>query len=434
MQDFNNKRVIVAGLGRFGGQIAAVRWLVQNGAKVLVTDRTPADKLAASVKELAGLPVEYRLGEHRVDDFTSADLIVTSPAIPPENEFLVAAKKAGVAITTEIRLFIERCPARILAVTGTKGKSTTTALLGRMLATKFNVHVGGNIGKSLLLELAKITRSDLVVLELSSFMLEYLREAKWSPHVAVVTMLAVDHVDWHGSAAAYLDAKKQIVRHQKAGDFAVLPEGMPHTAEFAEQTAATVILFSVNAPRFELTVPGAHNQFNCQAAWAAARVMGVDFAAAQAAVRDFAGLPHRLQLVHASGGVRWFNDSIATIPEAAIAALDSFPRRSVLQIVGGYDKGLPFAALSAALCERAKAVLCIGATGPTIGALIADSPTHQCAPVYQCGDLKTAVAQAKSIATCGDVVLLSTGCASYDQFANFEERGQRFSDLAAADR
>ena len=158
--------------------------------------------------------------------------------------------------------------------------------------------------------------------------------------------------------------------------------------------------------------------------------MGVDFASAQAAVRDFAGLPHRLQLVHEAGGVRWFNDSIATIPEAAIAALDSFPRRSVLQIVGGYDKGLPFAALSAALCERAKAVLCIGATGPKIGSLIADSPTHQCAPVYQCGDLKTAINQARSIATSGDVVLLSTGCASYDQFNNFEQRGDMFSDLA----
>ena len=212
-----NKRVTVAGLGRFGGQIAAIRWLVQNGANVLVTDRTPAEKLSASLKELEGLPLTFRLGEHRVEDFTSADLIVTSPAIPPENEFLVAAKNAGVPITTEIRLFIERCPARMLAVTGTKGKSTTTALLGRMLATKFNVHVGGNIGKSLLLELPKITSDDLVVLELSSFMLEYLRAAQWSPHVAVVTMLAVDHVDWHGSAQAYLDAKKQILRHQAPG-------------------------------------------------------------------------------------------------------------------------------------------------------------------------------------------------------------------------
>ena len=209
-----------------------------------------------------------------------------------------------------------------------------------------------------------------------------------------------------------------------------MPEGTSHTAEFVNQTPATVVLFSTKDPHFELRVPGAHNQFNCQAAWAAARVMGVDIASAQNAVRDFEGLPHRLQLVHETGGVRWFNDSIATIPEAAIAALDSFPRRSVLQIVGGYDKGLPLAALSAALCERAKAVLCIGATGPKIAAMIADSPTHQCAPVYECGDLATAVAEARSIAAEGDIVLLSTGCASYDQFANFEQRGDTFALLA----
>lgn len=431
MTDVRNKRVTVAGLGKFGGQIAAIKWLVQNGAKVLVTDKSPAEKLTSSMKELAGLPVEYHLGGHQLSDFVSTDLIVTSPAIPPHNEYLAAARQACVPITTEIQLFIERCPCPIVGVTGTKGKSTTTALLGRMLATKFTTHVGGNIGKPLLLDVPRIKKSDLVVLELSSFMLEYLQNANWSPHVAVMTMLAVDHIDWHGSAAAYLDAKMQILRHQTPRDFAILPEGGTHMTELIGATNAKIILYgSGKGPQFDLTVPGAHNQFNCQAAWNAANVLGIDFNDAQAAVKDFAGLPHRLQLVHESDGVRWFNDSIATIPEAAIAAMDSFPPRSVLQIVGGSDKGLPFTALAAALCERAKAVLCIGTTGPTIASLIADSPTHQCAPCYQCGDLKTAVAQAKSIASEGDVVLLSTGCASYDQFSNFEQRGELFASYA----
>src|SRR5207342_1536385 len=146
-------------------------------------DRSPAEKLADSIRQLDGLPIKFRFSEHRVEDFTRADLIVATPAIPVSNEFLLAAKQAGVPITTEIRLFIERCPARIVGVTGTKGKSTTTALLGRMLATKFTTHVGGNIGKPLLLELPNISPDDIVVLELSSFMLEYLREANWSPHV-----------------------------------------------------------------------------------------------------------------------------------------------------------------------------------------------------------------------------------------------------------
>jgi UDP-N-acetylmuramoylalanine--D-glutamate ligase len=431
MFDFGNKRVTVAGLGKFGGQVAAAKWLVAQGAKVLVTDRSPSEKLTSSMKELEGLPIEWRLGEHRESDFTLADLIVASPAIPPHNPYLDAARRAGVPITTEIRLFIERCPARrIVGVTGTKGKSTTTTLLGRMLDTKFRTHVGGNIGRPLLLEIDNIDADDVVVLELSSFMLEYLRDARWSPHVAVMTMLARDHVDWHGSEQAYLDAKKQILRHQTHADFAVLPEGMPNTAELTTATRGQVILYHTRGRPFELKVPGAHNQFNCRAAWAAAQVLGVSFDAAQEAVRDFAGLPHRLQLVHDSNGVRWFNDSIATIPEAAIAALESFPPRSVLHIVGGSDKDLPFTALAAALCERAKAVLCIGTTGPRIAELLADSPTHHCPPVYRCGDLKTAAAQAKMIATPGDVVLLSTGCASYDQFDNFQHRGETFAELA----
>ena len=432
MEDLKDKRVVVAGLGKFGGQIAAAKWLVGQGACVLVTDKSPADTLASSRKELDGLAIEFRLGEHRLEDFTSADLIVASPAIPPQNGYLAAARQAGVPITTEIRLFIERCPTEnIVGVTGTKGKSTTTALLGRMLATKFATHIGGNIGKPLLLDLERIKRDDVVVLELSSFMLEYLRDLQWSPHVAVVTMLSADHLDWHGSAEAYLDAKKLIVKYQKPGDIAVLAEGAERTAELRTLTRARVVTFSTDGnDQFQLNVPGWHNQFNCQAAWTAARELGVTFDDAQRAVHDFPGLPHRLQLVHEHGGVRWFNDSIATIPQAAIAALDSFPRRTVLQIVGGSDKGLDFTDMAAALGARAKAVFCIGQTGPQIAALMAESKSHDCAPVYECGDLATSVRLAKSVASRGDVVLLSTGCASYDQFDNFEQRGDRFAELA----
>jgi len=433
MEDLKNKRVVVAGLGKFGGQIAAAKWLVAQGARVLVTDRSPAEKLQSSVNELAGLPIEFRLGEHRVEDFTSADLIVASPAIPAHNPYLAAAKTAGVQITTEVRLFIERCPTKkIVGITGTKGKSTTTALLGRMLATKFTTHVGGNIGKPLLLDLERISADDVVVLELSSFMLEYLRDLQWSPHVAVVTMLSADHLDWHGSADAYLDAKRLIVRYQKRSDVAVLAENSPHTAAMMTMTPARIILYPTHNLHFELTVPGAHNQFNCQAAWAAAEALGVRFDQAQAAVRDFPGLPHRMQLVHESTGVRWFNDSIATIPDAAIAALESFPPRTVIQIVGGSDKGIPFDALAAALSARAKVVLCIGETGDAIGKLVAKSASGPLPHVYGGGkgNLRHACNQARSLAMPGDIVLLSTGCASYDQFDNFEQRGDLFAKYA----
>jgi UDP-N-acetylmuramoylalanine--D-glutamate ligase len=433
MIDLRGKRVTVAGLGRFGGQIAAARWLCGQGASVCISDRDPAEKLADSVAQLTDLPIEMRLGGHREADFTGADLVVASPAIPPTHAMLLAARAAGVPVVTEIQLFVERCAARILGVTGTKGKSTTTAMLGRILSRRFTTWTGGNIGKSLLLEVDRIGPSDAVVLELSSFMLEYLGEARWSPHVAVVTMISADHLDWHGSAAAYVQAKKNILRFQGSDDYAVLNETDPPTAGLAREARGEVILYGKQERKFQLLLPGEHNQLNAQGAAAAAAVMGVDWMAAQEALADFAGLPHRLQLVHESAGVRYFNDSIATVPEAAVAALDSFPSKKVIQIVGGSDKGLATTALCAALVKRAKAVLCIGATGPRLAEQMerGDSPTA--AAVYRCGDLATAVGIARHIAVAGDVVLLSPGFASYDQFTNFEQRGDQFAKLAASE-
>ena len=398
---------------------------------MLVTDQASPEKLADSLRQLDGLGVELRLGEHRQEDFTSADLVVASPAIPPSNPYIAAAVSAGVPVTTEIRLFIEHCPATVVGVTGTKGKSTTTAMLGAMLAKRFTTWVGGNIGRSLLADLERIDKTHLVVLELSSYMLEYLVPMRWSPHVALVTMVAADHLEWHGSQSAYVEAKKNIVRFQRPDDLAVLNEENAETLAFAEVTRGRVVRFGVNGRRpFELILPGQHNQLNAQAAFAAVHVLGVEWEEAQEAVRDFRGLPHRLELVHEHRGVRYFNDSIATIPEAAVAALESFPPKRVIQIVGGYDKKLPLTAMCNALVERAKAVLCIGVTGKQIGETMARSSSQNAAAVYQCGDLATAMNRAKSIATPGDVVLLSTGCASYDQFVNFEERGEAFRMLA----
>lgn len=432
MRDLANQRVTVMGLGRFGGGIAVSRWLAGQGAKVLVTDKEPPAKLADSIKQLAGLPIEFRLGEHRTEDFTAADFVVASPAVPPNNPYIVAARDAGVPVTTEIRLFIERCPARVtVGVTGTKGKSSTTAMIGAMLSQKYETWVGGNIGRSLLDDLPSITPDDIVVLELSSFMLEYLRPLNWSPNVAVVTMIAKDHVEWHGGEAKYVDAKKQLVANQKPDDFAILNETCPRAMEFARATAARVRLFGLQNRRpFEIALPGVHNQLNAQGAFEAAAALGITWEQAQAALHDFRPLPHRLEFVHESHGVKFYNDSIATIPEAAIAALESFPAKKVIQIVGGRQKDLPVSAMCAALVLRAKAVLCIGEKGPEISQLIGQSPMNAAPPVYDCGDLKTAMRVAKLIATPGDIVLLSTGCKSYDQYYNFEQRGDEFRALA----
>ncbi|HEX4054328.1 MAG TPA: UDP-N-acetylmuramoyl-L-alanine--D-glutamate ligase [Tepidisphaeraceae bacterium] len=427
MESLAGKRVTVAGLGRFGGGIAVTRWLCAQGAKVLVTDSDPPEKLADSLRQLEGLPLDFRIGEHRQDDFTSADIVVASPAIPPSNPYIHAARAAGKPVTTEIRLFIERCPAEIIGVTGTKGKSTTTAMLGKMLATTIKTWIGGNIGKSLLADLEQIGASDLVVLELSSYMLHHLSETRWSPHVAVVTMISQDHLKWHGSLEAYLDAKRNIIRFQQPVDFAVLNEEDPTAAGLAREAPGKVFLYGArNRRRFDLLIPGEHNQLNAQGAFTAASIFGVDFAQAQQALAEFPGLPHRLQLIHESAGVRYFNDSIATIPEAAVAALMSFPSKKVIQIVGGYGKEIPIKALCAALIERAKAVLCVGATGPSIADLLEQSPSQHAAATYRCGDLPTAVSIAKNIAASGDIVLLSPGFKSYDQFVNFEQRGDEF--------
>src|SRR4051812_36660661 len=432
VQELRDKRVTVAGLGRFGGGIAVARWLVEQGATVLVTDQAPAEKLVESVAKLNGLPIHFRLGDQRESDFSGADLVVASPAIPPASPYLAAARAAGVTVTTEIKLFVERCPATVVGVTGTKGKSTTTAMLGDILKRQFTTHVGGNIGRSLLADLGRIDKTHIVVLELSSYMLEYLGAMRWSPHIAVVTFIAADHLEWHGSAEAYVDAKRNLVRFQRPDDFLVVCGENPAALTFAAHSKARAVPYGVAGRRpFELLVPGRHNQLNAQGAYAAAALLGVDWETAQSALREFRGLPHRLELVHESeSGVRYYNDSIATIPEAAVLALESFPPRRVIQIVGGYDKGLPLTPLANALVERAKAALCIGETGKMLVKMIGQSGLTGAADVYDCGDLATAMKLAKSIATRGDVVLLSTGCASYDQFNNFEERGEAFARLA----
>jgi len=449
--DLAGKRVVVMGLGGFGGGIAAARWLASQGATVIATDQRPAEALSPEVR---GLDAELRLGGHDEGDFTSADLVVASPAVPPHNAYLRAAERAGVPITTEIALVVERLPTRLVfGVTGTKGKSTTAAVLAKMLsawrpmegekagkvrATRSSlidltepgerkVWLGGNLGGSLLFDLPQMTGRDFVVLELSSYMLHHLDKRHWSPHVAVVTMIGTDHLAWHGSREAYVEAKRAIVRHQTETDFAVVPQKWRDSRQLGELSAGTAIEYGKRAhlpAAFAAKLPGKHNRINERGAYAAAALVGVYPDQAAEACADFAGLPHRLELVQEDElGRRWVNDSIATIPEAAIAACTAFAAGEVVQIVGGSDKGLPHDELAGVLGERCRAVLCIGETGPALAAAIGEKAT-----VVE--TLERAVAAARDFARAGDVVLLAPGTASYDQFTNFQERGERFRVLA----
>jgi UDP-N-acetylmuramoylalanine--D-glutamate ligase len=420
MFDFASRRVVVMGLGRFGGGVGVTRFLAGQGARVLVTDLAKADALRQSLDAIADLDVELRLGEHRVEDFRTADVVVVNPAVKPAgNVFIAAALDAGAWVVSEIRLLTERLPDRLrtIGVTGTAGKSTTSAMIHHIFQQRgVRSHLGGNIGGSLLGNLGAIEPGDWIVLELSSFMLEGLAADQWSPHIAVVTNFAPNHLDWHATTADYAAAKQAILAHQWAGDVAILGASAQDWPT-CDDVQRRLITEPLDTP---LLVPGLHNRLN--AAFAVAAVTAA-LGEGDAPLDRFAGLPHRLQFVVERHGVRWFNDSKSTTPQAAILALEAFAPGSVHLIAGGHDKGTDLSDLAQFAASRCKRVYAIGATAAALG----DT-------AMPCGTLERAVAAIGRHAVPGDVVLLSPGCASWDQFDNYEHRGATFIRLAAQAR
>lgn len=430
--DLAGRRVTVVGLGRFGGGIAATRWLCQLGAEVTVSDQANAESLAESTDKLAGCPARLHLGGHDRADFMEADLLVVSPAVPHDMPLLAEARSAGVACTTEINLFLARCRASVVGITGTVGKSTTAAMTAEVLSRRYVTHLGGNIGRSLLVELDNIEPDHVVVLELSSFQLEYLPIIGKSPHVAVVTNLAANHLDRHGTFDAYAEAKSWIFRFQRPDDVLILNTACRRSAGWAAMAPGRVEWFDPFGEPFELNVIGGHNQANAQAAWAVAGQFGIGRSEAAEVLARFAALPHRLQLVAKRDGVSFVNDSKCTTPEGAVVALQAFKPRKAVVVVGGYDKGAGFDELGAALAERAKAVLAMGATGKAIAAAVKSHRKGDEPFVELADDLHAAVGKARELAVAGDVVLLSPACASYDMFINYEQRGDEFTRLVSA--
>ena len=419
----------VVGLGRFGGGVGATRWLCEQGALVTVTDAADANALADSIAQLADCDVIYHLGGHEEADFTQADLLVVNPAIPRDLPERQAADAAGVRQTTEINLFLERCRAPVVGITGSVGKSTTTAMIGEILSRSRPTHVGGNIGRSLLADLDAIEPDHVVVLELSSFQLERLPLVGISPHVAVVTNLQPNHLDRHGDMAAYAAAKKNIFACQHTDDILILNRSDTVLTSWANEASGKVVWFDPSGEPFDLTVPGAHNQANAQAAWAAVRPFGVARTDAAAALKTFTGLPHRLQVLGERDGVRYVNDSKCTTPGGAMVALEAFEPRQCVIIVGGYDKGVSFDELGQTLVARAKGVLAIGATAGQILMALEQHRQGKAPMAKRANDLASAVKAAKELAQPGDVILLSPSCASYDQFDNYEQRGDTFAAL-----
>jgi UDP-N-acetylmuramoylalanine--D-glutamate ligase len=465
MQDLSGKRVLVMGLGRFGGGVGVTQWLARQGANVTVTDTAKPEDLRESLQQIDGLPVRLCIGEHREEDFRSHDLVVASPAVPFESPYLKIARDSGVPITSEICLFAERCVGRVVGITGSVGKSTTSAMAHHVLdaAGKKGLGawkrawLGGNIGKSLLDSLEIIGKHDVVVLELSSFQLEYLGQMRWSPHVALMTNLAPNHLDRHGTFAAYVAAKCNILRFQdpaadhliicdedallreqvmqmrgglhKVWRYGVNDRGLPQVIRDLDDREWPGEQVLAIWEGFNCPLPGRHNTLNAAGACAIGLALGLPITAFAGLLDGFAGLPHRLEFVAEVGGVRYYNDSKATTPEAARMAFESFCQ-PVIGIVGGYDKKIDLAGFGRLLADRTRAVVCMGQVKDILVRQITAGRKAPDRPVIRTADdLPSAVGLARDLACPGDVVLLSPGCASYDMFTNYEQRGEVFRQV-----
>ncbi len=414
------------GLGRYGGGAGAARYLIGKGFDVTVTDLASETELAEAVDSIRDLVDEgsarLHLGEHNVSDFTTCTLLVANPAVrkPWENRFIRSAQAAGVRITTEIGLAIDAIPrsCRVVGVTGSAGKSTTSAMLhAGLVGAGCNSILGGNIGGSLLGSVDSIEPDSTIVLELSSAMLWWLAQPGTTERgafldAALITNISPNHLDWHGTEEHYRLSKLGIASLLKPE--APLITGKGANSEYAPNYAIELI---DELP--ELHTPGGHNRLNASAALKACELLGCDLARAVQGVAEFAGLPHRLEFVGELRGVRWYNDSKSTTAEATSLALDALAPNPVHLIVGGSDKGVDLSPI-ADLAGRAASLVCIGQTGQAIAEL---------AGVDYAGTLEQAVEALSKKTVRGDAVVLSPGCASFDQFRNFEHRGDLFKEL-----
>jgi UDP-N-acetylmuramoylalanine--D-glutamate ligase len=403
-------RALVVGLARSGR--AAIPALRSTGADVLAYDASPG-------ADASGLDAEVRLGPWDSGVLAGVDLVVKSPGVPGQAPPIADARSRGIEVISEIELGARLLPNPMLGVTGTNGKTTTSALLGAMFeAAGVEAAVVGNIGRPLTSLVGASGADAWVVCELSSFQLEDVDMLR--PRIAVLLNLEPDHVDRHGTFEAYRDAKLRVFARQEETDVAVVPRGFHALPGHARRTE-----FAADDPLpAEPILPGAHNRENAAAATAAARAAGVPDEAIARALTTFRGVPHRIEEIAVISGVRYVNDSKATNVAAALRALASFPGAPLVVILGGLGKNESYAPLAAAFRETDR-VLVIGAAGDEIsGALAAAGVTHE-----RLHDLGEAVARAAELAASGDVVLLSPACASFDQFADYEARGEEFRRL-----
>lgn len=451
-KDIAGKRVAVLGIGISNTPL--IRYLAKTGTRITAFDISEADEIGQSLEAFKGLDVDFSLGKDYLSNLKGFDVIFKTPKVRFDIPELIAEKERGAVITSEMEVFCELCPAKMIAVTGSDGKTTTTTLIYKMLVEQgYNCWLGGNIGTPLLDRLDEIKETDMVVLELSSFQLHTMKNRL---NTSVVTNVSPNHLDVHSSMEEYIDAKKNIFRFQNENDTLILNYENEITRSFAVEARGKVVYFSRTKPLEEgmviedgmlmykrdgirlpvtstesIQLPGEHNIENYLAAAAAV----IDLVRPEAVAKvasTFRGVEHRIEFVREADGVSFFNDSIGSSPTRSIASIRSFKHKVIL-IAGGYDKHIPYDEMGETLTERVKALILIGQTAPLIEKVLrnetARSGKGKDIPVINCSTLEEAVSSAFKSAEKGDIVLLSPASASFDMFKNFEERGLAFKKI-----
>ena len=431
---FKEKRVVIMGLGLNQGGVGTARFLARAGAKVLVTDLKTEKELTNSIKQLKGLPIDYVLGRHRKKDFKNADLIIQNPGVLNNSQYLAIAKEHKIPIETDMGIFIRLCPSQdIIAVAGTKGKSTTACLIEHLFrAVNKNVILAGNIGISVLDSLPYINQETIVVLEISSWQLEGLKKHRFAPKVGILTNILVDHLDRYHSFRQYSRAEQLIYRYQSKDDFLVLNQEQKIFKQIAQKVKSKIIWFSKKKKILKITetsLIGEHNLDNVLAATTVAMLYNISLIKIRKALKNFKPVAHRLEFVCQKKGVRYYNDSTATTPDACLAALNSFGQPIIL-ILGGKDKKMCFKKLIEEIAKNRKIKKIILLKHPAYSGSEKILKQAKRLKIINrfiiVSSIQEAVKISVKLAEKNDIVLLSPATASFGMFQNEFDRGRQF--------
>lgn len=450
--EFAGKNVVVLGLGVNQGGVGVARYLAERGARVTVTDLQTKDRLAAAIDQLRDQPIRFTLGRHDPDDLRAADIVVRNPAVPRESPWLALARESGARIEMEMTLFLRACPAPVIGVTGTKGKTTTSMILWTLLRQTWPViQLVGNMGRSAVGALEQLIPGVPVVVEISSFQLEGLDEHGLGPQIGVVTNIKPDHLDRYPSFDDYAATKATMAKHLPEDGWLITNRECEVSRRWIPTDRSNLVTFGLErsddecavwiadgwfvarwqgeeqriAPVDGFPLAGRHSRLNALAAIGAALAAGAPVNSLAAGLRSVEPVRDRLEFVATIDGVDYINDTTATVPDATLAALESFPGRDIILIAGGSQKNVDLAPLARAAAARCKAILLLaGAATPRLGELLDESGVSIHEADFD--NLSAALERAQELATSGDVVLLSPGCASFGMFRNEFERGEVF--------